>query len=170
MRIELIEANQHIARLLGVIPETFAYPCGQKYVGRGPKTKSYVPLVAEMFKAGRGWLDEYVNDPSFCNLSQLMGIAMDELGVTEIEHWLEIVAAESQWAVFVGHEIGESGSHTTRVSTLERLLEYATSTESRMWIAPIGTVASYILQQRHQSNVTEQLPGARRSNGTIPNT
>src|SRR5262245_48028714 len=49
MRDELSETNRRIKEMLGVTPEVFAYPCGQKFVGRGLNTKSYVPLVAEMF-------------------------------------------------------------------------------------------------------------------------
>ena len=41
--------------LLGVRMVTFAYPCGQKFVGRGRQLKSYVPLIAEKFLVGRGF-------------------------------------------------------------------------------------------------------------------
>ena len=46
---ELDGANAEVERLLGVKPVTFAYPCGQKFVGRGAEVKSYVPLVASSF-------------------------------------------------------------------------------------------------------------------------
>ena len=46
MRQELVEANRRITALLGVAPRTFAYPCGQTFVGRGHATRSYVPVVA----------------------------------------------------------------------------------------------------------------------------
>ncbi|MEX0601139.1 MAG: polysaccharide deacetylase family protein, partial [Rhodothermales bacterium] len=62
MRHELTAANRRIEELLGVTPAVFAYPCGQTFVGRGVETLSYVPLVAELFLAGRGWLDEAPND------------------------------------------------------------------------------------------------------------
>jgi len=54
MRNELIGCNKRIKELLGVEPEVFAYPCGQKFIGRDTNTKSYVPLVAKMFIVGRG--------------------------------------------------------------------------------------------------------------------
>ena len=65
MRDELIEANRRIATLLGVTPRTFACPCGQTFVGRGPGTQSYVPVVADLFLAGRGWRDESSSHPAF---------------------------------------------------------------------------------------------------------
>lgn len=48
MRQELLEANRRLEQLLGITPATFAYPCGQAFVGRGSATRSYVPLVAAM--------------------------------------------------------------------------------------------------------------------------
>ncbi|MBK8500720.1 MAG: polysaccharide deacetylase family protein [Saprospiraceae bacterium] len=49
MREELIEANQQIKSLLGVEPISSAACCGQTYVGSGTETRSYVPLIAELF-------------------------------------------------------------------------------------------------------------------------
>ncbi len=59
MRRELTDANRRITELLGVTPESFAYPCGQTFVGRGVGTQSYVPVVASSLRyvarvAGRG--------------------------------------------------------------------------------------------------------------------
>src|SRR5438132_3739717 len=41
MRTQLKECNKRIQDLLNVKAEVFAYPCGQKYVGKGVNTKSY---------------------------------------------------------------------------------------------------------------------------------
>ena len=71
MAKELDEANMVALAILGIVPQTYAYTCGQKFVGRGQDVKSYVPLVAQRFIAGRGWLDEAPNDPSFCDLAQV---------------------------------------------------------------------------------------------------
>ena len=53
MRTELDSANEFIEKNHGIRPVSFAYPCGQTFVGRGEHTKSYVPLVASMFETGR---------------------------------------------------------------------------------------------------------------------
>ncbi len=84
MSNELMECNKRIEQLLGVKPEVFAYPCGQKFVGRDTNTRSYVPLVAKMFIVGRGWRDEAMNDPGFCDLAQVSGIEMDGKNFDEI--------------------------------------------------------------------------------------
>ncbi|MEX0882924.1 MAG: polysaccharide deacetylase family protein, partial [Cyclobacteriaceae bacterium] len=79
MRIELSTANDEVERLLGVRPEVFAYPCGLTYIGKGTGTRSYVPLVSEMFLAGRGWLDEAPVDPYYADMAQLTGMKMDNM-------------------------------------------------------------------------------------------
>ncbi|RZJ84001.1 MAG: hypothetical protein EOO20_21820, partial [Chryseobacterium sp.] len=45
----VIASSKAIKDELGVTATLFAYPCGQKYIGRGKDLKSYVPLIAEMF-------------------------------------------------------------------------------------------------------------------------
>lgn len=150
MRRELNEANKNIEMLLGVKPSVFAYPCGQKFVSRGLTTKSYVPLIAELFVTGRGWLDEGPNDPLFCDFAQLTGMEMDGKTFEEILPLIESAAQNHQWIVLAGHEMGESGSQTTRLSMLKKLVEYAQDPAHGIWIAPVGTVAKYIQQQKNK--------------------
>jgi hypothetical protein len=72
MEHEMDEANAETQRLLGVKPTTFAYPCGQKFIGRGTGTQSYVRLAARKFRVGRGFRDEAANNPVFCDLAQVL--------------------------------------------------------------------------------------------------
>ena len=148
MHYELVEANRRIRELLGVTPETFAYPCGQTFIGRGLDTRSYVPLVAGLFMAGRGWLGEGPNDPSFCDLAQVTGMEMDGKDFEQIIPILEKAKEAGQWVVLAGHEIGQGGQQTTRVAMLEKLLQYARDPTNKLWIAPVGSVAKYIREQR----------------------
>ncbi len=148
MRAELIQSNKEIEQLLGVKPKVFAYPCGQTYVGRGVNTKSYVPVVAELFLTGRGWLDEGPNDPAFCDFAQLTGMEMDGKDFPQIKAILESARQNQSWVVFGGHEMGESGPQTTRLSMLAKLIEYANDPANGIWLAPVGTVAEYIKNNR----------------------
>lgn len=148
MRNELVEANKNIEKLLGVKTTVFAYPCGQTFVGRGKETKSYVPVVANLFVLGRGWLDEAPNDASYCDFAQLTGMEMDEKNFGEILAILEKAKQSHHWVVLAGHEMGESGLQTTRLSMLKELLEYARNPANGIWIAPVGTVANYVLSKR----------------------
>jgi len=148
MRDELQQANRRIRELLGVTAESFAYPCGQTFVGRGVDTKSYVPLVATLFASGRTWQDETPNDPGFCDLAQATGVEMDGRDFEQILPILEKARETGQWVVLAGHEIGQGGQQTTRGAMLEKLMSYANDPANKFWISPVGTIAKYIRERR----------------------
>jgi peptidoglycan/xylan/chitin deacetylase (PgdA/CDA1 family) len=69
MRRDLDQANAGIKRMLGVVPSTFAYPCGQKFVRAEARTHS---------AGGEGsWRTRLPIGPErskICDLAQAMGI------------------------------------------------------------------------------------------------
>jgi peptidoglycan/xylan/chitin deacetylase (PgdA/CDA1 family) len=148
MRDELQQANRRIKELLGVTAESFAYPCGQTFVGRGVDTRSYVPVVATLFSSGRTWQDETPNDPGFCDLAQATGVEMDGRDFEQVLPILEKAKEVGQWVALAGHDIGQDGPQTTRVAMLEKLIRYANEPANKIWIAPDGTIAKYILERR----------------------
>ncbi|QQS45685.1 MAG: polysaccharide deacetylase family protein [Acidobacteriota bacterium] len=148
MRSELLETNRRLEAMLGVRPVSFAYPCGQTFIGRGIDTRSYVPLVAEHFITGRGWMDEAPNDPAWCDMAQLTGIEMDGRDFEQILPIIERAREAGHWVVLGGHEIGQGGNQTTRVAMLEKLVRYAQDPANQVWLAPVGTVAKYVLERR----------------------
>jgi peptidoglycan-N-acetylglucosamine deacetylase len=150
MQKNIAECNKKIEELLGVKPEVFAYPCGQKYVGRDAKTKSYVPLVSKMFLAGRGWLDEAPNNPRYCNFVQLTGVEMDGKNFDQILLLIEAAKKSGKWLLLAGHEMGEEGQQTTRLAMLKQLAEYVNNPANGVWIAPVGTIAKYIQEQNKE--------------------
>jgi peptidoglycan-N-acetylglucosamine deacetylase len=144
MKRELQDTNDKIKALLGVTCTTFAYPCGQKYVGKGRDTKSYVPLIATMFTAGRGWMDEASNDPQHCNFAQLSCYELDGKDFSDILPLIETARANGSWLILGGHEIGISGAQTTKISTLRQLIAYAQDPANGIWLQPMGVVAGYV--------------------------
>ncbi len=148
MRADLREAGRRLKELLGVDPAQFAYPCGQTFVGRGRNTKSYIPLIAELFISGRTWLDETAVDPTFVDLAQVTGVEMDGKEFDEIKALITEAKKLGQWLVLAGHEIGESGNQTTRIRMLEELIPYAKDPDNKLWFQPVGTVAEYIAEKR----------------------
>jgi peptidoglycan/xylan/chitin deacetylase (PgdA/CDA1 family) len=139
MRDELLECNKRIKELLGITPEVFAYPCGQKFVGRDTGTKSYVPLVAKMFVLGRGWKDEAMVDPLFSDFSQVGGIEMDGKNFDEILPLIEDAKKNGQWLILAGHEIGETGMQTTRLAYAKAVNRICKRIrKNKIWIAPAG--------------------------------
>jgi peptidoglycan/xylan/chitin deacetylase (PgdA/CDA1 family) len=148
IRMELFEANRQIENLIGVTPESFAYPCGATSVGRGLKSKSFIPVVAKIFVSGRDWLGEVSNNPAKVDIAQVLGIKMDDKDFEGIHDILEEAKKEGRWLVLVGHEIGSKGAYTTRTAMLEKLLAYIQNPKNQLWVAPVGTVAKYITEKR----------------------
>ncbi len=148
MRNEMKEAGNTIEQLIRVRPVSFAYPCGQKFVGRARNVKSYVPLVAEEFLSGRGWMDEWANDPTFCDMAQLMGVELDGKDFEQLKELIDRTRANGGWLIFCGHEIGKQGRQTTRSSTLRAICEYAQDPANGLWLDTVQAVARYIRKQR----------------------
>jgi hypothetical protein len=148
MEEQINDASAQIQQLLGVKPRTFAYPCGQKFVGRGLDVRSYVPLVTEHFVAGRGYLDESPNDPAFCDLSQAMGTPFDDMDLDHMKALVDEAAKQGRWVIFVGHDIGTRGYQMTDTSALGPLCDYLRDPAKGIWIGTVDEVASYIRQQR----------------------
>lgn len=144
MEEELAACNREIENLLGVSPQSFAYPCGQTFVGRGTGKKSYVPLVASRFTSGRGWLDEAPADPLYGDLAELSGMKMDDMDFDELMPMIRYARENNLWLVLVGHDTQpQPTGQTTRLTFLKDLCEYIQA-NGDIWVAPVGEVASYI--------------------------
>jgi peptidoglycan/xylan/chitin deacetylase (PgdA/CDA1 family) len=148
---EMDTAGAKIERLLGVKAVTFAYPCGQKFVGRGTGVQSYVPSAARRFLACRGWLDEGPNDPLRCDLAQLLAMSSDGLTFEQMRNLVENAAARGGWLVFAGHDIGSTGSQTTLVSSLEQFLPYALDPSHGVWLDTLERISRYVLAERQRA-------------------
>jgi peptidoglycan/xylan/chitin deacetylase (PgdA/CDA1 family) len=153
MKRELDSANRFIYTVLGIKPVSFAYPCGQTFVGRGKMTRSYVPVIAEMFETGRGWLGESPNDPSFCDLSQLMGMELDGKSFEQIKALIESAGRNGQWLILAGHEMNNSGSQTSLLSTIDAICRYAINPADSIWIDNVHNIAAYVKEERKRLNL-----------------
>lgn len=147
MEEELLECNRLVHDLLGVVPRTFAYPCGSTFVGRGADTRSYVPLVAKHFLSGRLFLSEWHNTPEVVDLAQLQGRAADNITFDTFRQWVEIAREESGWLVLVGHDIGD-GLRPQTVSThvLRQICTYALDPANEIWLDTVEQVAWHLKQ------------------------
>ena len=147
MRSEILQANDEIEKLLGVRPVSFAYPCGQTYVGRGKNTKSYVPLVAELFQTGRRWLDETSNAPEHFDTAQVMAMRMDGEDFDAVHRMIERTKRSENWLVLAGHSVGDS-PYRTNLDMLRALVVYAQDPNNGVWLAPVSEVASFIAKEQ----------------------
>jgi len=131
-----------------VKPKTFAYPCGQKFVGRGLDVQSYVPLVAERFLVGRSYLSEASNDPTIVDLAQAMGTAFDDMDFPQMKKVVDEAVKQGRWVIFVGHEIGQRAFQTTDTKAIELLCEYLRVSDNRIWLGTVDEIGEYVRQQR----------------------
>jgi peptidoglycan-N-acetylglucosamine deacetylase len=149
MERDLSDANAVIAGATGVQPVTFAYPCGQTYVGRGAGVQSYVPLVSRLFLVGRGWLGEAPNDPAFVDLAQVFGYSMDDVAFLTLRPVVDDAIARGLWLVLAGHDIGATpGRQVTRTEMLHDLLSYVRDPSRGVWVDTVERVARHIDRTR----------------------
>ena len=159
MRNELDSANRFIKEMLGIEPVSFAYPCGQTFIGRGINVQSYVPLIASMFESGRGWLNEAPNDPYFCDLAQLNGTELDGKSFEQVLKLIETAKASGHWLVLAGHEMNDEGRQTSLLKTIEALCKYAMDPANGIWIDNVHNIASFVEQKRIDESIAYNRKG-----------
>jgi beta-glucosidase len=155
MRIELDSANTILKNLQGVQPFSFAYPCGQTFVGMGLNTKSYIPLVASLFETGRGWRSEGPNNPAYCDMSQLTGMELDGMSFEKIKKSIESAKNQGQWLILAGHEMDDAGNQTSLLTTIEAICKYASDPANGVWIDNVHNIASYVKEKRGEPSFAE---------------
>ncbi len=150
---EIVGANEFIERALGVKPESFAYPCGHTFVGRGAAQRSYVPVVARHFLAGRWAVNECFASPLVCDLAQLPALELDGKSFAHARAMIKAAVAEGAWLIFYGHEIASRDArHTVRSSVLEKLCRHCREIEGDLWTAPVAEVARHIRSSRNMES------------------
>jgi hypothetical protein len=149
MQRELSDAQEQIKREWGVVPTSFAYPCGQTFVGRGTKVRSYVPLVAAQFRVGRVAFSEQHSDPEVCDLAQINGVDLDRLSIEQADCFIDRAIEEHGWLVFVGHEVGMDGHpQSVLTQTLEHICRRGKNPTQRLWIDTVETVGNHVRTQQ----------------------
>jgi beta-glucosidase len=148
MSQELDSASRLISEVLNVKPVSFAFPCGQTYIGKGHKTRSYVPLIADKFESGRTWLDEGPNDPTYCDMARLGGMELDGKTFAEVLVLIEQAREHNSWLVLAGHEMNTEGRQTSLLSTLDSLCSYAQDPKNGIWIDNVKNIGRYVSEER----------------------
>ena len=146
---DLLQASEAIREALGTTPVTYAYPCGQTFVGRGKECRSYVPVVARHFLVGRGAFDETCNDPAFCDLAQAMSRDGDACSLAELRAMVDQAVEAGGWLILMGHDVGEAGLRQVTVATaLEALCRHMLDAGSGIWLDTVAAVGRYVQERR----------------------
>ncbi|TMP32691.1 polysaccharide deacetylase family protein [Pseudoalteromonas rubra] len=146
---DILKTNQFLKAQLSVEPKSFAYPCGNTFVGRGAQVKSYVPLIAKHFSSGRTWLDETANNPTYTDFAQLTGIRMDGMRFAELKTMIEALREDNKWIILAGHEVGGNGLYSVDSKVLSQLIHYLQTPENGYWVDTVDKVGTYIKMHRN---------------------
>jgi len=138
-------ATATIHELIGAPPRTFAYPCGQSFIGRGRHRQSYVPIIAERFVAGRGCGSEAGNLPDRCDLAHLDAYTIDGLDAGQLRALVGMGMRRREWVIMAGHDIGADGPQTVSARDLDELCR-GLAGDDRVWVAPVIDVAEHLVE------------------------
>jgi peptidoglycan/xylan/chitin deacetylase (PgdA/CDA1 family) len=136
------EASDRLRELLpGIGPFSFAYPCGQTFVGRGAGRQSYVPLIARHFSVARG-VGESANDPRRCDLLCLSSWMVQEVPAEKLIAMLQPAVELGHWAVYCFHGVG--GDHLRiDAGAFEGLVRHLAATPG-IWTDTVQTIGTYV--------------------------
>ena len=146
---DILAAQTRLTGALGVAPRTFAYPCGQPFVGRGVDKRSYAPVVAKHFLSGRGFMDEPLNDPSFCDFCLLNGAEGDGLTFLRLQEIADRALEAGGWVVLAMHDVDVDGRRQSiSTDSLDQFCAYCSTGDSGVWIDTVEHIGDYIQRNR----------------------
>jgi len=141
---DILEASR---RLRAGIPEqaefTFCYPCYQDHVGEGLTRRSYVPLVAKHFIAGRGRGEWGHNHPATCDLANLYSWNAEFMSGPVLVGLAQQAVSKRRWVIFTVHGI-EDGHLPLAEVALTELCRFLRDRRADIWTAPVVEVAAAV--------------------------
>lgn len=145
MESDILAAQQ---RLIQIAPDqqdwTFAYPCYNTEMGKGEARKSYVPVVAKHFVAGRiGGEYGFANNPLVMDLAACWGTTTDRMSSFEMIGLVEQLTRNGLWVILVFHQI-DGSRLTVGNNEFRELLSFLSANNERIWTAPVITVAQKV--------------------------
>lgn len=144
MAEELDETSRRLRELLGVEPRSFAYPCGQDFVGRGAGRASYVPLVAERFLVGRSYLSGPYNLPGVFDPAAAASEGMDNRSWEAIRNCIDAAIEAGGWLILTGHEVAESGDLAVDPAVFRQICAYAREREDELYTGTVAQIGSHL--------------------------
>lgn len=146
MDADIGEAERRMNVLFPGQSRSFAYPCYESDIGRGPTRQSYVPIVAKYFPAARAkGTSIRGNHPLHADLHHLSSWGAEGMTAWEMIGLVEQCLAEGWWGILTFHGINE-GHLPVAEAELVSLLGYLVRQQHRVWTAPVADVATHIIR------------------------
>ena len=148
---DVLEAQERLNVLFPDEKErSFAYPCYESDVGRGPTRQSYVPIIARHFIAARARGQSIRgNHPNHADLHHLSSWSAERMSGWEMIGLVEQCMIEGWWGIFSFHGVNE-GHLPISEHDLCGLLDFLVRQKERVWTAPLIRVAHHVLDQTNQ--------------------
>ncbi|MCD6361389.1 MAG: polysaccharide deacetylase family protein [Armatimonadetes bacterium] len=148
MEADVLEAEARLQRLFPRESRSFAYPCYMTYVGMGETRRSYVPVIARHFIAGRSFGEYgFCNSPWNCDLACLWSRPIEHTRGEEIVGHIDRALVQGRWLILTMHHIG-GARLGTGAGELEWALDYLARMRDRIWVAPVATIAEHLRELR----------------------
>lgn len=135
-----LDATSAFVKALGMKgPLTFAYPCGQAWVGK--EQTDYSPLVKERFLAARG-VNNRLADPATVDLFNTPAWDGSKKDADYLKGLVDDAHEKGAWLIIMFHGVG--GDYlSVSGDAHQALCEYLASKQD-VWTAPFGTVAKAV--------------------------
>lgn len=148
MEKDITEAEWRLNELFPMAKgRSFCYPCYQEHVGTGRSRKSYVPIVAKYFLAGRMRGEMGVNYPTTCDIHCLWSWNAEGMDLFELIGRVEHAICSGQWCIFAFHGV-DDGRLSVSSYDFKELIKYLASNSSRVWVDTVANVANRIIKWR----------------------
>ena len=145
MEGQIVEAKR---RLEDGLPDqrehSFAYPCGERQIGRGVGKQSYIPVVAKHYIAARAVGDGVsINEPTQVDLADIWApMPVGEPG-ERLVSITERALDQGRWAVLAFHGIGDRHLANS-VEAFAYLLDWLEERKEVVWTDTLINVARHV--------------------------
>lgn len=141
---DVLEAERRLDELFPREGRSFAYPCYMTHVGMGESRRSYVPVIARNFIAGRGFGEyPFSNSPHNCDLACLWSTPVEHMRGEQIAGLMDVNLRNGRWLILTMHDIGGSRLGTA-VTEFEKMLDWLDRFREQVWVAPVAEIARHL--------------------------
>ncbi len=148
-REEVRVANALLQLVDGRSQRTFGNTCCHTEIGTGSETLPLVPIIKEMFVAGRGSQCNRIVSPATADFGELGHFSGDGKSFKELQILVEQTIDCGGWLILMFHGVGddEHGLHIDPAEH-EQFLRYLARVRDRVWTAPLVDVAQLLRKHR----------------------
>ncbi|MBM4144145.1 MAG: hypothetical protein FJ225_11225 [Lentisphaerae bacterium] len=142
---ELRVANCLLEMIDGRSERTFGNTCCHTTIGQGEHETRFDDIVAALFVAARGPLNNAVVRPDTLRYSALGHFSGDARTAAELQRLVELARSQGGWIIFMFHGVG-AGTHNLFIDGEQhgRFIEWLSAQAGQVWTASMVEVAGHL--------------------------